>query len=45
MPAARFDPYLGAGINYAKIPSAKLLAGAGSLDHNSVGSALQAGID
>ena len=46
MPAARFDPYIGVGINYAKIPSARLFAGgAGSLDHDSVGPALQAGID
>lgn len=44
-PAGRIDPYLGAGVNYTNIASVNLLNGAGSLEHNSVGLALQAGID
>lgn len=45
LPGAQFDPYLGAGINYTNISSVKLLGGAGSLEHSSVGLALQAGVD
>ncbi len=44
-PATRFDPYLGAGINYTNISKVSLLNGAGALEHTSVGFALQAGID
>ncbi len=44
-PAAKVSPYLGAGVNYTNISSVNLLNGAGSLDHNSVGLALQAGVD
>ena len=45
MPEARFDPYLGAGVNYTRISSVDLLGGAGGMDRSSVGLALQAGID
>lgn len=45
MPAAQFDPYLGVGINYTNISGVDLLGGAGSLEHSSVGLALQAGVD
>jgi outer membrane protein len=45
MPVASFDPYVVAGINYTNISRVKLLNGAGTLEHSSVGLALQAGID
>ncbi|HSW19885.1 MAG TPA: OmpW family outer membrane protein [Ramlibacter sp.] len=45
MPAATFSPYLGAGINYTKISNVQLVGGAGDLDNQSVGLALQAGLD
>ncbi|MET3133678.1 outer membrane protein [Oxalobacteraceae bacterium GrIS 1.11] len=45
LPAAQFDPYLGAGVNYTNISKVELLNGAGSLEHNSWGLALQAGVD
>ena len=45
LPAAQFDPYVGAGINYTNISSVNLLNGAGRLEHSSVGLALQAGVD
>ncbi len=45
MPEKQFSPYVGAGINYTNISSVNLLNGAGSLEHNSVGFALQAGAD
>jgi outer membrane protein len=44
-PAAQFSPYVGAGINYTRISSVNLLGGAGSLEKDSVGLALQAGVD
>lgn len=44
-PAAQFDPYLGAGINYTVFSSVDLANGAISLDHSSVGVALQGGFD
>lgn len=44
-PAAQVSPYIGAGINYTRIGSVKLLGGAGDLENNSFGLALQAGVD
>jgi len=44
-PAAQLSPYVGAGINYTRIGSVKLLNGAGDLENDSVGLALQAGVD
>ena len=40
-----FRPYLGAGLNYTNISSVKILNGAVDLKRNSVGLALQAGVD
>jgi len=45
LPDAQFRPYLGAGVNYTTMSKVNLLDGAGSLDHDSVGLALQAGAD
>jgi len=45
LPSARFDPYLGAGINYTRISSVNLLGGAGGLEKDSWGAAVQAGLD
>lgn len=45
MPEATFSPYLGVGVNYTNIHKVELLGGAGSLEHKSVGLALQAGAD
>jgi outer membrane protein len=42
---APVKPYLGAGVNYTTISKVNLLGGAGSLEHDSVGLALQAGVD
>ncbi|MDQ1812664.1 OmpW family outer membrane protein [Massilia sp. CCM 9210] len=44
-PIAQFKPYLGAGINYTRISKVRLLNGAGDLENDSVGLALQAGVD
>lgn len=44
-PEAAFSPYVGIGINYTNISEVHLLNGAGRLDNNSVGLALQAGAD
>jgi outer membrane protein len=44
-PGATFSPYVGAGVNYTLISSEKLLGGAGTLESDSVGLALQAGVD
>lgn len=44
-PRSTISPYVGAGINYTRISSVKLLNGAGSLENDSVGLALQAGLD
>lgn len=40
-----FTPYLGAGINYTRISSVRLLDGAATLEKDSFGLALQAGVD
>jgi outer membrane protein len=44
-PDAQFSPYVGAGVNYTRIFSVKLLNGAATLENDSVGLALQAGFD
>lgn len=44
-PAAQVSPYVGAGLNYTRIGSVKLLNGAGDLENHSFGLALQAGVD
>ncbi|HEX8611839.1 MAG TPA: OmpW family outer membrane protein [Telluria sp.] len=44
-PIGQFKPYLGAGINYTRISKVKLLNGAGDLESDSVGLAVQAGVD
>ena len=45
LPGAQIDPYIGAGINYTLISKVDILNGAGRLEHDSVGAALQAGVD
>lgn len=40
-----FKPYVGAGINYTRISSVKLLDGGADLENDSFGYALQAGLD
>lgn len=40
-----FKPYVGAGINYTRFSSVRLLGGAADVDRNSWGGALQAGVD
>ncbi|CAL62391.1 putative outer membrane protein OmpW-like [Herminiimonas arsenicoxydans] len=44
-PEKTISPYVGAGINYTRISSVKLLNGAAQLESSSVGLALQAGVD
>ncbi|TFW13315.1 OmpW/AlkL family protein [Duganella callida] len=45
LPDASFRPYLGAGVNWTTFSKNHLLDGAASLEHDSVGLALQAGAD
>ncbi|MTV39961.1 OmpW/AlkL family protein [Duganella radicis] len=45
LPDARFRPYVGAGLNYTTFSQNRLLNGAGSLEHDSFGLALQTGAD
>lgn len=45
LPGATIDPYVGAGINYTLLSKVRLLDGAASLEHDSVGGAVQAGVD
>ena len=45
LPGAQIDPYVGAGINYTLISKVDILNGAGRLEHDSIGGALQAGVD
>lgn len=45
LPGAQIDPYVGAGINTTLISKVDILDGAGRLEHDSVGVALQAGVD
>ena len=42
---APLKPYVGAGLNYTTMSKVNLLGGAASLEHDSVGLALQAGVD
>lgn len=44
-PASKISPYVGVGVNYTNISSVKLLNGAGRLENDSFGLALQAGVD
>lgn len=44
-PESKFSPYVGAGINYTRISSVKLLGGVADLENDSIGLALQAGFD
>ncbi|MYM36614.1 outer membrane beta-barrel protein [Duganella sp. FT50W] len=44
-PDATIRPYVGAGVNWTTFSKVKLLNGAGSLEHDSFGLALQAGVD
>lgn len=44
-PGAGIDPYLGVGVNYTRISKVRLLGGAGDLENDSWGLALQAGVD
>jgi len=45
MPGATVSPYVGAGVNWTTFSSNNILNGAGSLEHDSWGLALQAGVD
>ncbi len=44
-PEQAFSPYVGAGVNYTRISKVRLLDGAGDLENDSWGYALQAGVD
>lgn len=44
-PGAAINPYLGVGVNYTRISKVRLLGGAGDLENDSWGLALQAGVD
>ena len=44
-PDAPLKPYVGAGINYTTLSKVRLLNGQASLEHDSVGLVLQAGLD
>ena len=44
-PDAPLKPYVGAGINYTTLSKVRLLNGQASLEHDSVGLVLQAGVD
>lgn len=44
-PERAFSPYVGAGVNYTRISKVRLLDGAGDLENDSWGYALQAGVD
>lgn len=45
LPGTAIDPYVGAGVNYTLLSKVNLLNGAGRLEHDSFGLALQAGVD
>lgn len=45
LPGAPIDPYVGAGINYTLLSKVDILNGAARLEHDSIGGALQAGVD
>jgi outer membrane protein len=44
-PGATINPYLGVGVNYTRMSKVHLLDGAGDLENDSWGLALQAGVD
>lgn len=44
-PSSQFSPYVGVGVNWTTFSKNKILDGAGSLEHDSFGLALQAGVD
>lgn len=44
-PGAAISPYVGAGVNYTRMSSVKLLDGAGDLENDSWGLSLQAGVN
>jgi outer membrane protein len=44
-PGATINPYLGVGVNYTRMSKVRLLDGAGDLENDSWGLALQAGVD
>jgi len=44
-PGAQVSPYIGAGVNYTRISNVSLLGGAGDLNQDSWGLAVQAGLD
>ena len=44
-PASDFSPYVGIGVNWTTFSKNKILNGAGSLEHDSFGLAVQAGVD
>lgn len=44
-PGSQLSPYVGAGVNFTHLSSVKLLGGTADLESNSVGLALQAGVD
>ena len=44
-PASDFSPYVGLGVNWTTFSKNKILGGAASLEHDSFGLALQAGVD
>jgi outer membrane protein len=45
LPGTAVNPYVGAGVNYTLMSKVNLLGGAASLEHDSCGLALQAGVD
>ncbi|WP_374581617.1 OmpW family protein [Pseudoduganella sp.] len=44
-PASQLSPYVGVGVNWTTFSKNKILNGTGSLEHDSFGLALQAGVD
>ncbi len=44
-PSSQVSPYVGVGVNWTTFSKNKILDGAGSLEHDSFGLALQAGLD
>ena len=44
-PTSQVSPYVGVGVNWTTFSKNKILDGAGSLEHDSIGLALQAGLD
>jgi outer membrane protein len=44
-PSAQVSPYVGVGVNWTTFSKNKILNGQGSLEHDSFGLALQAGVD